>query len=181
MKGYPNTYALSKLMAEDLAHSFRHKFPIIITRPSLVTPAWQEPYPGYVESKKNGLMGTLTTRGRGVMRTMLANPDANFELIPVDIANNAIIVLTRNRALTPGNEILYSNLTNSGSQSWTIGQYYDFEMEVIRKYPLDLLLWYPYCPVTKHRWYYEYRRLFYHYWPALVADFWCILFRRKPK
>lgn len=181
MKGYPNTYALSKLMAEDLAHSFRHKFPIIITRPSLVTPAWQEPFPGYVESKKNGLMGTLMTRGRGVLRTILADPDLVFEMIPVDIANNAIIALTAKRGLMPGSEILYSNLTNSGIHKWTTGQYYDFEMELCKQFPLDLLLWYPYCPVTKHWWYYQLRRILYHYFPALVGDISCVAFGRKPK
>lgn len=181
MTGYPNTYALSKLLAEDLAHSFRHKFPIIITRPSIVSPAWQEPYPGYVESKRNGLTGLLMTRGRGVLRTILSDPDLNFEYIPVDIANNAIMALTCQRALKTGHEIQYNNLTNSGLQKWTIGQFYDFEIEMCRKFPLDLLLWYPYCPVTKSRFYYEIRRIMYHYFPALVADISCIIFARKPK
>jgi alcohol-forming fatty acyl-CoA reductase len=180
MKGYPNTYALSKLFAEDLIHSFREKFAIIITRPSIVSPAWKEPFPGYVESKKNGLIGILSARGRGVLRTLYTDPNKNLEVIPVDIANNAILALTCKRAMTPGNEILYSNLTNSGIKKMTFGEYFDYEMEIVKEYPLDLMLWYPYCPLTSNRFYYEYRRLFYHYIPALVADFWCVVFRQKP-
>lgn len=180
MKGYPNTYALSKLLAENLAESFKDKFPIVITRPSIVTSAWQEPYPGWIESKKNGLAGILLSRGRGALRTLFSDPKAMMELIPVDIANNAILALTCKRTLMKGNDILYCNLTTKNLQTWTLKEYFDYELEVVKKYPLDLLLWYPYCPVTKNRLYFEYRRLCYHYFPALVADISCLLVGEKP-
>lgn len=180
MKGYPNTYALSKLLAENLLESFKDKFPIVITRPSIVTSAWQEPYSGWIESKKSGLAGILLSRGRGALRTIFSDPKAILEIIPVDIANNAILALTCKRTLMKGNDILFCNLTTKSIQKWTLEKYFDYEMEVVKKYPLDLLLWYPYCPVTKNRLYFEYRRLFYHYFPALVGDIFCFLFREKP-
>lgn len=173
MRGYPNTYALSKILAEDLVHSFKDKIPIVITRPSIVIAAYNEPFPGYVESKKNGLAGILLSRGRGVLRTLYSDPNTILEVIPVDIANNAILALVCKRALMKGNEVLYCNLTNSGLQSWTMKRYFDFEMQLCKEYPLDLLVWYPYCPLTASRFYYEYRRLFYHYIPAYWGDFWC--------
>jgi alcohol-forming fatty acyl-CoA reductase len=180
MRGYPNTYALSKIMAEDLVHSYRDKFAIVIARPSIVISAWQEPFPGYVESKKNGLTAILLSRGRGVMRTIFSNPKNLLEVIPVDIANNAILTLTVKRALLGGNEVLYTNLTNSNLQSWTLKQYFDYEMEVALEYPLDLLIWWPYCPLTTNRLYYEFRRLMYHYIPALMGDISCYMAGRKP-
>lgn len=179
MKGYPNTYALSKILAEDLVYSYREKFPTIVTRPSIVISAWNEPYPGWVESKKNGLAGILLSRGRGILRTIYSDPKKLLEVIPVDIANNAILALTCKRALMKGTDVMFSNLTNSGLQTWTLKEYFDNEMEVVKKYPLDLLLWWPYCPLTKNKLYYEYRRLCYHYFPALVGDIFCRLSGEK--
>lgn len=180
MQGYPNTYALSKIMAEDLVYSFRDKFPIIITRPSIVIPAWQEPFPGYVETKKNGLAGILLARGRGLLRTLFTDGRQIVEIIPVDIANNAILALTCKKALAGDNEVLYANLTNSQLQKWTWQQYFDYEIAVVNEYPLDLLLWWPYCPLTTNKLYYEYRRFCFHYFPAFVGDAFCRLAGEKP-
>lgn len=180
MRGYPNTYALSKILAEDLVYSFKDKFPTLVVRPSIVTPAWQEPYPGYVESKKNGLAGVLLTRGRGIMRVMMSDPKNLLEVIPVDIANNAILALTCKRTLIGGTDVFYANLTNSNMQSWTLQQYFDYEMEVVKEYPLDLLCWWPYCPLTTNKLYYHYRRLCFQTFPAYFGDFGCRIGRRKP-
>ena len=179
MKGYPNTYALSKILAEDLVYSFRENFPIFVSRPSIVISAYEEPYRGWIESKKNGLIGILLARGRGLLRTILGDPDRILEVIPVDIANNAIIALTCKRALMGGNDALYSNLTNSGLQKWTIKQYFNFETEILKEYPLDLLIWWPWCAITSNRFYYQFRRLFYHYIPAVFGDFGCRIYGEK--
>lgn len=180
MKGYPNTYALSKILAEDLVYSFRDKFPTLITRPSIVISAYSEPYPGWVESKKSGLAGILLSRGRGVLRTIFSDPDKLLEFIPVDVANNAILALTCKRALMRETETMFINLTNSSPQKWTLKQFFDYEMEVVKQYPLDLLLWWPYCPLTKNRFYYEYRRFCYHYLPGFIGDTFCRLSGEKP-
>ena len=173
MKGYPNTYALSKILAEDLIHSYKDKIPAIISRPSIVISAWQEPQPGWIESKKNGLCGIILSRGRGILRTINADPNKLLEVIPVDVANNAILALTCKRAYMGGSEILYCNLTTANLQPWTLQQYFDYEMEIFKQYPLDLLLWWPYCPVTNNKLYYEFRRFCYHYFPSFVGDIAC--------
>lgn len=179
MEGFPNTYALSKQLAEALVYSFRTKFPIVVTRPSIVISAWQEPFPGYVESKKNGITGMLLSRGRGLLRTVFTDPDKIFEVMPVDIANNAILTLSCKKALIRGHDVLYSNLTNSGIQPWTWKQYFDYELAVVKKFPLDLLIWLPYCPITTSQWYYQYRRLVYHYIPAFFGDIFCAAVGQK--
>lgn len=179
MKGFPNTYALSKIFSEDLVYSFREKFPIVVTRPSIVSSAINEPYPGYIESKKNGYVGVMIARGRGVLRTMLCDPEKPLEIMPVDIANNAILALTVKRNLTEGNEILYCNLTNSGICPWTLKQYFDVEMENLRELPLDLLVWYPHCPLTTNKLWFQIRRIFLHYLPSIFGDFWCWIYGQK--
>ena len=64
-----------------------------------VTPTIQEPLPGWVDSL-NGPVGVLVGAGKGVIRSMLCHPDNRAEVIPVDIAINAIIAATWRRATT---------------------------------------------------------------------------------
>lgn len=51
-----------------------------------------EPTPGWVDSL-NGPVGVMIGAGKGVIRTMLCNGDCNAQVIPVDIAINAIIAI----------------------------------------------------------------------------------------
>lgn len=44
----PNTYSFSKALSEDLVHSYKDKIPIVITRPTIVTAAWKEPFEGKI-------------------------------------------------------------------------------------------------------------------------------------
>lgn len=46
LQGMPNTYAFTKGLSEDLVHSYKDKFPIVIARPTIVTAAWKEPFEG---------------------------------------------------------------------------------------------------------------------------------------
>lgn len=57
-----------------------------------MTPAWQEPLPGWVDNL-NGPTGILVAGSKGVIRTMLCNGDYHAEVIPVDMAINGIIVI----------------------------------------------------------------------------------------
>lgn len=56
-----------------------------------VIPGWKEPIPGWVDSL-NGPVGLLIGAGKGVVRTMLADPDYLGDFNPVDIVCNGLIV-----------------------------------------------------------------------------------------
>lgn len=92
MNGLPNTYAFTKSLAEHLVHSFKEKFPIAICRPAIVVAAWKEPYEGWIEGV-NGPTGLIIGASRGVIRSMLCNPDYLAEAMPVDLTSNAIIAV----------------------------------------------------------------------------------------
>lgn len=57
---------------------------------SPVTPAWSEPLPGWVDNL-NGPVGLLVGAGKGVIRSMHCNANYHAEVIPVDLAINALI------------------------------------------------------------------------------------------
>jgi fatty acyl-CoA reductase len=65
---------------------------------SSVTPSYIEPVPGWVDSL-NGPVGVIVAAGKGVIRSMLCSPDYEAEVVPVDIAINALIVIAWKRAM----------------------------------------------------------------------------------
>lgn len=61
--------------------------------------ASMEPYPGYVDNM-NGPAGLMVAAGKGVLRSMLCDPDYFADLLPVDYAINAIVALAWQVATT---------------------------------------------------------------------------------
>lgn len=47
---HPNTYTLTKHFAEHIVNDFYGKLPICIVRPSVVTSAIEEPFPGWIDN-----------------------------------------------------------------------------------------------------------------------------------
>ena len=51
LKGsHPNTYTFTKLLAEQMVSDYSHNLPICIVRPSIVTAAIEDPFPGWVDN-----------------------------------------------------------------------------------------------------------------------------------
>lgn len=59
---------------------------------TIVSPAWEEPVHGWVDSL-NGPIGIMVGGAKGVIRTMLCDGEHRSEVIPVDIAINALIAI----------------------------------------------------------------------------------------
>jgi alcohol-forming fatty acyl-CoA reductase len=92
---HPNTYTYTKRMAEVLIRDeYAKGFPVCIVRPSVVTPAYQEPIPGWVDSL-NGPAGLMIGAGKGVIRSMLLDGKLGAELVPVDVAVNGVILIAK--------------------------------------------------------------------------------------
>lgn len=47
---HPNTYTLTKSMAEQIVADYSQTLPLCIVRPSIVGAAIEEPYPGWVDN-----------------------------------------------------------------------------------------------------------------------------------
>nr|CAD7590335.1 unnamed protein product [Timema genevievae] len=89
---HPNCYTYSKRLAESLVAQEKDHMPVAIIRPSAVLPVYQDPLPGWVDTL-NGPIGVLVGAGKGVIRSMMCNQNYQAEMIPVDIAINAMIAV----------------------------------------------------------------------------------------
>lgn len=61
---HPNTYTFTKRLSEILIRSESANLPVCIVRPSIVTPAYQEPLPGWVDNL-NGPVGIMVAAAKG--------------------------------------------------------------------------------------------------------------------
>lgn len=87
---HPNTYTLTKLMAERLVAEFNDKLPLCIVRPSIVLSAVSEPFPGWKDNI-HGVTGLFSGIACGMIRSVECDRNLVCDLIPVDIVSNTII------------------------------------------------------------------------------------------
>ncbi|KAI8434832.1 hypothetical protein MSG28_003331 [Choristoneura fumiferana] len=144
LKMHPNSYTYSKRLAEALVRESHPELPSVIVRPSIVTPSYKDPIPGWVDNL-NGPIGLMVGAGKGVIRSMHCYGHYHCEVIPVDIAINAIIVIAYKigtQTQRPPALPVY-NITTGDDRDTTWKQVLDNGKATIRKYPFEGPLWYP--------------------------------------
>lgn len=72
------------------SHLRLRPFPAAIVRPSIITSAWRDPFPGWVDNY-NGTTGFLVVNGKGVLRTIHVQEEYVTDLIPVDVVISTCI------------------------------------------------------------------------------------------
>lgn len=87
---WPNTYAFTKALSEDLIRMNGKNLPLGMFRPAIVTSSVREPVVGYIDNLY-GPTGVVAGAGTGVLRTMHCNPDITANIVPVDMTVNALI------------------------------------------------------------------------------------------
>ncbi|MFQ5890982.1 MAG: SDR family oxidoreductase [Gemmatimonadota bacterium] len=81
--GHPNTYLLTKCLAEHLLVENRGDVPLAIVRPSIISASWRHPFPGWIDSTA-GFAAFVVLLGLGHLRAMVGSRDGRADLIPVD-------------------------------------------------------------------------------------------------
>ena len=113
-------------------NSNKYLFSVLIIFIITVTASWKEPSPGWVENM-NGPTGLMIGAGKGVIRSMLCNPDYLTDIMPCDLAINATIALAWKVGIEQPVEPIFMNVTESGENpiSWR------YALETGRKHALE--------------------------------------------
>ncbi|KAM3955075.1 putative fatty acyl-CoA reductase CG5065 [Aphomia sociella] len=165
----PNTYSYTKAITEDLVAEYGNKFPIVIARPSIVTCAWKEPLPGWVDNL-NGATGLVIGSGKGVIRTMHCEPSYTVDAIAVDVVVNACIVIAYVTALDKLKEVTIYNVTLSRVIKITWGEIVELGKKWVTVYPYTLALWHHGGTIKSYYWHHQISALLYHTIPAYLVD-----------
>lgn len=81
--GHPNTYTLSKCLAEHQLAARRGDVPLVLLRPSIVSATWREPFPGWIDSRA-AFAAFVMLIGSGQLRAVAARRDTCVDLVPCD-------------------------------------------------------------------------------------------------
>ncbi|KAJ9594707.1 hypothetical protein L9F63_013981, partial [Diploptera punctata] len=141
---HPNTYTFTKRLAEKLVTDQFPHLPIAIARPSIVTPAWKEPLPGWVDSL-NGPIGLLVGGGKGVIRSMHCKGEYHSEVIPVDFAINGLMQIAWKIGVCKDKlkEIPVYNMTASAVKRVPWQEILDKGRKIVYENPFEMTIWYP--------------------------------------
>ncbi|KAK3907438.1 Putative fatty acyl-CoA reductase [Frankliniella fusca] len=181
----PNTYTLTKALAETNVAKEAANLPVVIVRPSIVTAALREPLPGWVDNM-NGPTGLLVGAGKGVLRTLYCHRDMVADLIPVDICINLLIAVawktaTRNQnGRSSDDKVVVYNCVSGAQNPIKWGQLEDIGLRHLRRNPYSGVLWYPGGSFKGSRAYHDVCALAFHVLPAYVMDVAARLSGKKP-
>lgn len=176
---HANTYTYSKRLAESLVANEKDNIPVCIIRPSIVCPAAIEPLPGWVDSL-NGPMGLLAASGKGVLRSMHCISHYTVQLIPVDYAINASIVIAHKVATEKRTEeVPVYNVTQNDVLPITMGEILDRGRKIVHEYPFEMQVWYPDGDIRSSKLVHTLYAIFFHWLPAILIDFLMLIFMQK--
>ncbi|XP_013149148.1 PREDICTED: fatty acyl-CoA reductase 1-like [Papilio polytes] len=91
LNGRPNTYTFTKALAENVLAQEHGNVPSVIVRPSIVTPAADEPFKGWIDNWM-GITTFLYTVAKGWTRVLYGKRSYVLDIIPVDYVVNLTII-----------------------------------------------------------------------------------------
>ncbi|XP_065083365.1 putative fatty acyl-CoA reductase CG5065 [Ochlerotatus camptorhynchus] len=166
---HPNTYTLTKSIAEQLVSEYSSQLPICIVRPSIVTGALKEPYPGWVDNVY-GITGIMMEIGRGTISSIMCDQNCVMDVIPVDIVCNTLIAAAWENAITMSNPLRVYNCTSGPINPIKWYKYGEITQKYAIKNPTKYVMLYPGFQYRTNRIMHKIVELFLHFLPAYLFD-----------
>lgn len=88
--GHPNTYTLTKCIAEHLLMQRRGQLPVTILRPSVISASLQHPRPGWIDSYA-AFAGFVCLIATGRLNAVVGHRQARLDVIPCDKVADAVV------------------------------------------------------------------------------------------
>jgi hypothetical protein len=88
--GHPNTYTLTKSLAEHLCVRRAGDLPVTIVRPSIVSACRTHPTPGWIDSAA-AFAAFVSMIGAGKLRVLAGDPSTRLDVVPCDAVAQRIV------------------------------------------------------------------------------------------
>lgn len=182
---WPNSYSFTKAVGESVIKMHRGALPVGIFRPSIVVNSASEPLPGWIDNLY-GPGGVVLASGGGLMRVLNVDGKKLADLVPVDMACNALLASAWETAsLTPEERAaevdgvpIYNYISSTDNPlTWDLfmqhTSYYGDRM------PVNQAVWIYCLSLVPGRWAYLFLTGLLHFLPALLVDIVCIAIGNK--
>lgn len=135
---FPNTYTYTKSMAEKSLMKKKGNLQCVLFRPSIIASSVQEPFPGWTDSLAAAGGLTVMCSVGLINYVKVANNGSNaFDMVPVDIVSNGIIVSTAHAGQKPGNELDIYNCGTSARNPISMLEYKDHVQEASKYFAFN--------------------------------------------
>ncbi|XP_067204777.1 fatty acyl-CoA reductase wat-like [Linepithema humile] len=181
---WPNTYTFTKAMAEDVIRKQAGNLPIGIFRPVITIATYREPIRGWIDNLY-GPTGIIFGASIGLLRSIHCDGSITTNVIPADLAINALIACAWDTANTklnndlPGDIPIYNYV--SKDNPITCNNMKKFFEEGLFEFPSKEAMWYYSFRLTKYRLVHLFFIYFCHLFPALLIDMATFCRRKNPR
>nr|CAH7741178.1 unnamed protein product [Callosobruchus chinensis] len=172
---HPNTYTITKHLAEIEVQKVEKLFPCTIVRPSMIVGAWKEPVAGWTISK-NGPQGFFMGASKGVIRRLPVASRLIYDYIPVDIVVNNMLAAGYYAGfffisgVTKPQNVTIFHATTSTRNPFRWYSVEDRLNDYLHMFPLQSAIWYPYLKLLPSVTWYKISSFFVHILPAILLD-----------
>lgn len=165
---HPNSYTLTKGLAEQIVLSKGSDLPIAIVRPSIICAAYQEPFPGWIDNVC-GITGIMTEISRGTIRSIVCNANLVVDVVPVDFVVDTLICASWQNAMQRSDTIKIYNCTSSENPiTWREFGYLTRKYAILS--PSKYVMWYPDFTFRTNKFIHAIMVVTLHFLPAFIVD-----------
>ncbi|VVC29755.1 Male sterility, NAD-binding,NAD(P)-binding domain,Fatty acyl-CoA reductase, C-terminal [Cinara cedri] len=168
---FPNTYTLTKLLAEQIINDERNNLPLVLFRPSIVISSASDPIKGWIDNF-NGPIGLMVASGKGVVRVTYGKKSIIPDYMAVDISIKSMITAAWYRTVSnlPGDNSIAVYNSASVSKSISNEELITLGMKCLKEYPFEEILWYPSIIFTNCFYYFYIISMLTQVLPAICLD-----------
>lgn len=130
--GWPDVYTLTKALGERVAEEHAADVPVSIVRPSIIESALRHPYPGWIEGFKMA-DPIIVAYGQGMIPEFPGIPEGTVDIIPVDLAVNAMLAVAGS---PPDDGAAYYHVSSGSRNPLQYVRLFELVREYFRKAPL---------------------------------------------
>ncbi|KAL6254617.1 hypothetical protein P5V15_013925 [Pogonomyrmex californicus] len=184
-----NTYTFSKNLAEGVIKDYSASLPCAIVRPTMVIPALNEPFPGWIDNI-NGPIAMSIGFGKGLLHVCLGRKELYQDWIPVDIVIKTIlhaiwkcgtISYDNHISTLPNSAPLVFNSASGNLNKLSISEKLQRGIYIAREIPFDQTFWTCNIYVTNSFTLFYILTILWHILPAVLIDLILKLFNYKPR
>ncbi|CAG9794397.1 unnamed protein product [Diatraea saccharalis] len=186
---FPNTYAYTKSVAENVVAEHSKGLPVAVFRPSIIIATAKEPVAGWIDNVY-GPTGVVVGAAVGLIHTIHCEPKAVADLVPADMVVNACIASAwktakeypANHEDAPPQDLpppVY-NYVSSEQKPLTWEKFMDINVTYGLEVPSVQAMYYYLFALVRSRFMYMTYCLFLHWIPAYIVDGIAILIGKKP-
>jgi thioester reductase-like protein len=175
--GHPNTYTLTKSVAEHMLVEQRGDVPLSIVRPSIVSASWRKPFPGWIDSRA-AFAGFVALVATGHLRAVVARPESQLDVVPVDVVADRIVRAGFDET-APHDRVPISFAVAGLAQNPTIEECRVWLVDFFRKHQVDRRPYVPYLGPAGARFTFSHR--LHHELPVRIASLFSEHARRSGK